>query len=606
MQDLAFNIAALHSAYADGASPVDVVDECFRRIDAVGDRGIFLHLMDKVAVATEATALGAFDPVAKPLWGVPFAIKDNIDAAGTPTTAACPDFTFIAATDAFVVAALRAAGALLVGKTNLDQFATGLVGVRTPYPAPVNAIDPAIVPGGSSSGSAVAVSHGLVSFALGTDTAGSGRVPAALNNIVGLKPSLGSISNTGVVPACRSLDTVSIFALTVEDAYRAFQSAAVFDAMDSYARPIMTPDLGAAPEGFAAGVPDQASREFFGDTVQAESYDAALKTIAAMGGEVVEIDFQPFYDIAQMLYGGVWVAERYAAIEQMIQDAPDSLHPTTREVIEVANQFDAVDTFKAFYCLQDLKRVVEPVLAAVDLLCVPTIPTFASVADLKADPIGPNSRLGTYTNFVNLLGMCGLAVPTSPRTDGRPGNITLLAASGRDVDIAEIASVLHQQSAATMGATGCILPSAPASNLRVRDGEIAVAVVGAHMSGLPLNHELTRLGARFLRADKTSNDYRLFSLPGGPPTRPGLIRADDGAAIDIEVWALPLSAFGTFMAGIPQPLGIGTLTLADGSHVKGFVCEQYATEDAEDVTHFGGWRSFLSNKSKSSNNLMES
>ena len=606
MQDLAFNIESLHSAYAAGLSPADVVGECFRRLDAVGDPGIFLHLMDLAAVQAEAAALGSFDPVAKPLWGVPFAIKDNIDADGVPTTAACPDFAYVAEKDSFVVATLRAAGALLIGKTNLDQFATGLVGVRTPYSVPKNAIDPAIVPGGSSSGSAVAVSHGIVSFALGTDTAGSGRVPAALNNIVGLKPSLGALSNSGVVPACRSLDTISIFALSVEDAYRAFQSAAAYDESDSYARHVATPDLGAAPNSFVVGVPDQASLEFFGDEAQAASYRAALQSITAMGGEIAQINFQPFYDIAQMLYGGVWVAERFAAIEAMLKGSPESVHPTTRKVIEAATQFDAVDTFKSLYRLQDLKRSIAPALTGVDFLCVPTVPTFASVDELNADPIGPNSRLGTYTNFVNLLDMCGIAVPTAPRKDGRPGSVTLLAPSGKDVDIAEIARALHQQSGVGMGATGWAVPMTPPPPAKVRDDEIAVAVVGAHMSGLPLNHELIRLGARFVRADKTSGDYRLFSLPGGPPTRPGLIRTENGAAIDLEVWGLPLTAFGTFMSGIPQPLGIGTLTLADGSHVKGFVCEQCATEDAEDVTHFGGWRSFLSNQSESSNNLMES
>jgi allophanate hydrolase len=562
--------------------------------------------MDKVTVEVEAAALGAFDPVAKPLWGVPFVIKDNIDAAGVPTTAACPDFAYVAEKDSFVVAALRAAGALLIGKTNLDQFATGLVGVRTPYPVPKNAIDPTIVPGGSSSGSAVAVSHGIVSFALGTDTAGSGRVPAALNNIVGLKPSLGALSNSGVVPACRSLDTISIFALCVEDAYRAFQSAAAYDECDSYARAVATPDLGVAPKSFVVGVPNQASLEFFGDATQAASYSTALQSITAMGGEVVEMDFQPFYDIAQMLYGGVWVAERFAAIEAMLKNTPESVHPTTRKVIEIATKFDAVDTFKSLYHLQDLKRSIAPALADVDFLCVPTVPTFATVDDLRADPIGPNSRLGTYTNFVNLLDMCGIAVPMEGRQDGRPGSITLLAPFGQDVDIAEIARALHQQSGALMGATGWAVPMSPSPPAEVREGEIAIAVVGAHMSGLPLNFELTRLGARFLRTDKTSGDYRLFSLPGGPPTRPGLIRVENGAAIDLEVWGLPLTAFGTFMAGIPQPLGIGTLTLANGSHVKGFVCEQCATKDAKDVTHFGGWRSFLSNNSKSSNKLMES
>lgn len=593
LQNVTFNIDALHSAYANGVDPVDIVRECFHRIEITADPGIFLHLIDQSVVEAEAASLGAFDPIAKPLWGVPFAIKDNIDAAGAPTTAGCPDFAYIAEKDAFVVARLRAAGALLIGKTNLDQFATGLVGVRTPYPVPKNAIDPVMVPGGSSSGSAVSVSHGIVSFALGTDTAGSGRVPAALNNVVGLKPSLGALSNSGVIPACRSLDTISIFALCVQDAYRVFQSAAGYDPNDSYARDIPAYDLGSPPSRFLVGIPNTASRVFFGDDAQAESFNESLKSITAIGGEIVEVDFKPFYDVAEMLYGGVWVAERYAALDEVLKSNPDFLHPTTRQVIDVANQFNAVDTFKSMYRLQDLKRLIEPVLTSVDILCVPTIPTFVSIDDISADPIGPNSKLGVYTNFVNLLDMCGLAVPMATRRDNRPGGVTLLAAAGRDVDIAEIASVLHQHSGVRMGATDWPLPEPTSTSTRVRGNEIAVAVVGAHMTGLPLNHELTRLGARFLRAEKTSSDYRLFSLPGGPPIRPGLIRVEDGAAIDLEVWALPLNVFGTFMAGIPHPLGIGTLTLADGSLVNGFICEHYATENAEDITHFGGWRTYL-------------
>lgn len=593
LQNVIFNIDAIHSAYANGACPVDIVRECFHRIEITADPGIFLHLIDQSVVEAEAASLGAFDPIAKPLWGIPFAIKDNIDAAGAPTTAGCPDFSYVAKKDAFVVARLRAAGALLIGKTNLDQFATGLVGVRTPYPVPKNAIDPVIVPGGSSSGSAVSVSHGIVSFALGTDTAGSGRVPAALNNVVGLKPSLGALSNSGVIPACRSLDTISIFALCVQDAYRVFQTAVGYDPSDSYARDIPAYDLGSPPGHFSVGVPNAASRVFFGDDAQAESFNESLKSITAIGGKIVEVDFKPFYDVAEMLYGGVWVAERYAALYEVLKNNPDFLHPTTRQVIDAANQFNAVDTFKSMYRLQDLKRLIEPALTSVDILCVPTIPTFVSLDDITADPISPNSKLGVYTNFVNLLDMCGLAVPMATRLDNRPGGITLLAAAGRDVDIAEIASVLHQRSGVRMGATDWPLPKPMSPSIRVRGNEIAVAVVGAHMTGLPLNHELTRLGARFLRAEKTSSDYRLFSLSGGPPIRPGLIRVEDGAAIDLEVWALPLNMFGTFMAGIPHPLGIGTLTLADGSLVKGFICEWYATENAEDITHFGGWRKYL-------------
>lgn len=589
-----FDIPSLHAAYELGLSPVEVVDECYRRLEAVGDPGIFLHLTDREALRTEAASLGDFDPVGKPLWGVPFVVKDNIDTAGAPTTAACPEFTYPAEQDAFVVESLRQAGALLLGKTNLDQFATGLVGVRTPYPVPRNALDPQIVPGGSSSGSAVAVAHGIVSFSLGTDTAGSGRVPAALNGIVGLKPTLGALSNTGVVPACRSLDTVSIFALTVRDAYSVFRVAAVFDAADGYARHVPTTPLAAAPPVLRVGVPDEASRKFFGDDVQATAFAASLERIAALGGEVVEMDFSPLYEVAALLYQGAWVAERYVATESFLQEHPEAMHPVTRQIIEAAEQLTAADAFRDLYRLQDLKRAAEPLLEGADLLCVPSMPTFYTVSEVEADPFGPNTRLGTYTNFVNLMDLCGIAVPVSRRNDGRPGSVTLLATAGRDAQVAAFADLLQRDGGAPLGATGWSIDAVAAlPDGQPADDEIAVAVVGAHMSGLPLNAELTRLGARFLRETETASCYRLYRLRGGPPFRPGLVRDETGRAIRLEVWAMPASAFGDFLRNIPAPLGIGTLMLADGESVKGFLCEHSGLVGAQDITGHGGWRAYL-------------
>ena len=593
MKDLPFHISALHAAYARGASPVEVIAEVYRRIEAAGDPGIFLHLVDPEAAKAAAEALPPFDPAALPLWGVPFAVKDNIDAAGCPTTCACPASVYEAEADAFAVAALKAAGAILVGKTNLDQFATGLVGVRSPYPVPKNAVDPEIVPGGSSSGSAVAVARGLVSFSLGTDTAGSGRVPAALNNIVGLKPTLGALSATGMVPACRTLDTISIFALTVGDAWAAFRAAAVHDPADAYSRPVPAPALAATPPAFRVGVPSPATREFFGDAVQEAAWEASLAELAALGGEIVELDFQPFYDIARLLYEGPWVGERWAATEEIIRDRPEEMHPVTRAIIGKAQGFSAADAFKGQYALQALKRVAGPMVEAVDLMAVPTIPTFYSVADLEADPVTPNSNLGTYTNFVNLMDLCGLAVPLAARGDGRPGSVTLLAKAGRDATLASLGEVLHARAGVRLGATGWLAPRGAERAPVAAPDEIPLAAVGAHMSGLPLNHELTRLGARFLSATTTSADYRLYALPGGPPKRPGMVRAKDGAAIAVEVWAVPTARFGEFIAGVPAPLGIGTVTLADGSAVKGFLCEAAGLEGAEDVTAHGGWRAYL-------------
>ena len=592
MRDLAFTLSALRAAYAAGASPVDVFAEVHRRIADAGDPGIFIHLIDLDTTLAAAASLGEVPDPARPLWGIPFAVKDNIDVAGCPTTAACPAFAYAAAEDAVVVARLRAAGGIPIGKTNLDQFATGLVGVRTPFPVPRNALDPAIVPGGSSSGSAVAVARGLVTFALGTDTAGSGRVPAALNNIVGLKPSLGAISTRGVVPACRTLDTVSIFALTVDDAWEVFRTAAGFDAADPYARRVAVGPLGAAPPHPAIGIPDRGSRRFFGDAAQERAFDAACEALEALGARLVETDFAPLYAVAEMLYAGAWVAERHAVLEPLLASDPDAVNPVVRKIVSAATGLTATDAFRGFYRLEELRAETAPLIDAVDMLCVPSIPTFYSLEDLARDPIGPNARLGTYTNFVNLLGLCGLAVPLPPRPDGRPGSVTLLARAGRDALLASLGRQLERQRPRALGATGWAPPPlaelAPAAGA----GEMEIVVCGAHMSGLPLNHELVRLGGRFLREARTAPVYRLYSLAGGPPRRPGMVRASDGkgAAIHVEVWALPRAAFGDFLAGVPAPLSIGTVTLADGTAPKGFLCEPAGTLGATDVSAIGDWR----------------
>ena len=595
LEDLPFDIVSLHNAYAGGLDAASVVSESFRRIEFINDPGIFLHLIDAQIARQEAVALGSFDPVSMPLWGIPFAIKDNIDAAGASTTAGCPEFSYEAEQDAFVVALLRQAGAILIGKTNLDQFATGLAGLRTPYDMPKNAIDPEIVPGGSSSGSSVAVSHGIVTFALGTDTAGSGRVPAALNNVVGLKPSLGAISSAGVVPACKTLDTVSVFALTVEDAYGVYKVAAKFDGADSYARPITAPSLGSALPSFRVGVPDVGSRIFYGDAIQSDSFDTSLRQLSDLGGEIFEIDFSAFYEVANMLYEGPWVAERYTVIEDLLAANPEAVHPVTRRLISAAEQYSAADTFRAYYKLQALKRQTDSILEQFDLLCVPTIPTFYSVAELEDDPFGPNSRLGAYTNFVNLLDLCAIAAPVGARKDGRPGSVTLIAQRGQDALIAAVARDIQIQCATPLGATNWPVPQIEGTleDKLARPDEIEIAVVGAHMSGLPLNHELTQREGRFLFTTTTAPTYRLFSLPGGAPARPGLIYDATGAAIAVEVWALPTSQVGAFLKNIPRPLGVGTLILDDGREVKGFLCEQQGADGAEDVTRFGGWRAFL-------------
>jgi allophanate hydrolase len=587
IENLPFTLDGLAKAYAEGAKPEAVVAEAFRRLDAVADPGIFIHEAREAALA-EARALGA--PDGRPLWGVPYGVKDNIDVAGMPTTAACPDFAYQPDTDAFVVARLRAAGAICLGKTNLDQFATGLVGVRSPYAPPRNALDPAIVPGGSSSGSAVAVAHGGAAFALGTDTAGSGRVPAALNGIVGLKPTLGALSATGVVPACRTLDTVSVFATTVIDAWRVLDVVAGHDPADAYSRAIRITPLSAAPAGTRIGIPNDATLKTFGDTAQTEHFRATAARLATGGATIVPVDFEPFYAVAKLLYEGPWLAERVAAVGARLTDAPESLHPTTLAILEPGLTLTAVQAFEGMYRLKELRRACDAILGGVDALCVPSVPTFVTLVEIATDPLGPNARLGTYTNFANLLDLCAMTAPTGLRRDGRPGSVTFLAVAGRDALCAALATTLE---AGPMGATGWPRQPVVLAAASAGDGEIALAVCGAHMSGLPLNRELTARGGRFLAAARTAPAYSLHALAGGPPFRPGLVRRANGAKIELEVWALPKDRFGEFIAGVPSPLCIGTVALDDGTTAKGFLCEAEGLVGSTDITALGGWRAYL-------------
>ncbi len=597
-------VAAIVEAHRSGATTPDAtVARSYARIRAHGDPAIFISLREEADAVAEAKALGAAHAEALagqqsralPLYGVPVAVKDNIDVKGLPTTAACPAFAYEPGKDATCVARLKSAGAIVIGKTNLDQFATGLVGVRTPYGVPRNLFDPKLIPGGSSSGSAIAVAAGLVPLALGTDTAGSGRVPAGLGNIVGLKPSLGLVSTAGVVPACRTLDCVSVLALTVDDAFRALDAMAGPDPADAYSRPRPLGAPGAMPQGLRLGVPLPGQRLFFGDKASAAAYDAALARLGRLGATIREIDIEPFYEAARLLYEGPWVAERYITARSLIASAPQSMHPVTRQIILGGSHPSAVDAFAAFYQLEELRRVRDHIFRSIDALALPTVPTVYTVAQVLADPIGLNSRLGTYTNFVNLLDLCALAVPASMHGGGTPFGITLLALAGDDAALASIGRVFHADTGLPLGAIGAPQPPlAPTSNLAAA-GEIAVAVVGAHLSGMALNGELKSFGARFLQATTTAKSYRLFALPGAAPPRPGLIRvgAEAGAAIEVEIWAMPADEFGRFVDAVPPPLSIGTLTIADGRGVKGFLVEAEATRGARDISDFGGWRAFM-------------
>jgi allophanate hydrolase len=576
-------------------TPADTMARTFERIRAHGDDAVFIALREGADVIAEAKALAAESTTDRPLYGVPVAIKDNIDVIGLPTTAGCPAFAYRPAEDATVVRRLKRAGAIVIGKTNLDQFATGLVGVRSPYGVPRNLFDPALIPGGSSSGSAIAVAAGLVPLALGTDTAGSGRVPAALSNIVGLKPSLGLVPNTGVVPACRSLDCVAVLALTVDDAWTALAALAGPDAADPYSRGRPLGRLGPMPQAIRLGVPQRSQRIFFDDRASMQAYEAALARFAGLGAVIAETDMAPFYAAARLLYEGPWVAERYIAARAIIEQAPEAMHPVTRDIIVQGARSSAVEAFAAFYQLEEFKRARDRTFAEVDALLLPTMPTAYTVKQVLADPIALNSRLGTYTNFVNLLDLAGLAVPAAMRPDGTPFGITLVAPAGDDALLASIGRVFHADAALPLGAFGHAQPPlAPLSSVPAAD-EIALAVAGAHLSGMPLNGELRRLGARLLETTSTAPDYRLYALAGSHPPKPGLLRVakGEGAAIEIEIWALSADAFGRFVGAVPPPLSIGTLVLADGRAVKGFLVEPAAIAGARDISGFGGWRAYM-------------
>ncbi|HEJ7105908.1 allophanate hydrolase [Serratia marcescens] len=524
-----------------------------------------------------------------PLFGVPFAIKDNIDVGGWPTSAACPAFTYQAAADATVVANLRAAGAIAIGKTNLDQFATGLVGTRSPYGAVVNSFDSSYVSGGSSSGSASVVARGLVPFALGTDTAGSGRVPAGFNNIVGLKPTKGRLSNRGVVPACRLNDTVSVFALTVADAAQVAELASGFDEADPYSRPdphTAPADIPAAPR-FA--VPAQL--EFFGDVQAERAFHRALAQLQAGGATLEPLDFAPFRTLAEQLYYGPWVAERTVAIEQVLEASPQAIDPVVRGIVGNGLGYSACDAYKAEYLRAELARQIAQRLAPFDALVVPTAPTIRTLAEMAQEPVLFNSQFGTYTNFTNLADLSALALPGPLREDGLPAGITLIAPAWHDRALAAFGLRWQRQSALPLGATGRALPPQPAP--APSSGHVRLAVVGAHLSGMPLNVQLTQRDAVRVEQTVTAPCYRLYALADTEPPKPGLARVAQGAAIRLELWDIPLARFGEFVAEIPAPLGIGTLLLADGRRVKGFICEAWALEGATDITEFGGWRDYL-------------
>ena len=599
MPDL-LTLADWRAAYRDGADPSALLH---RLRTQLAQRGlpVYLHVADSAALDAQIQTLLALGgstsgPAERqlkfPLWGVPFVVKDNIDIAGVPTTAACPAFSFTPERHAHVVQRLLDAGAVWLAKTNLDQFATGLVGTRSPHGAPASAWSAEHISGGSSAGSAVAVAVGDVPFSLGTDTAGSGRVPAGFNHIVGLKPTPGRVGTSGVLPACRSLDCPSIFALTVEDAASVLAVVEGPDAADIYSQ--FQPGPAAWPGRLRVGVPAHLPPDMQAET--AAAFETATAALRRLGHTVVPIDMSPLQAVAALLYDGPWVAERHLVVRDLLARDPDAMDPVVRQVISRATQFSADDTFDAQYRLRELACTANALWEQADTLMVPTAPMHPRFEQVAADPVGVNSALGVFTNFVNLLGWCALSLPASVSAGGLPQGVTFIAPGSHDAALALFGRHWQTDAAQPLGATGRAHAAEPGhtGTQPASAPSLPVVAVGAHMSGLPLNYQLTELGATLVEATHTAEAYRLYALPGTQPAKPGLLRvAEGGARIAVEVWALPLHQVGAFLAQIPSPLGLGTVLLQDGRPMHGFLCEPAALTGADDVTRFGGWRAYL-------------
>ena len=590
-------------------SPREPLVALQRRLETESSPGVWIALVDRAGIESQVATLevraarcadaGAVRRT-MPLFGVPFAVKDNIDVAGLATTAACPAFRYVAAAHAHAVEKLIDAGAVCVGKTNLDQFATGLVGTRSPYGRPSSAFAAERISGGSSSGSALVVARGDVPFALGTDTAGSGRIPAAFNNIVGLKPTPGRVSTRGVVPACRSIDCVSILAVSVADAARVLALIEGSDDGDAYSDFVLGP---AHTRALRVGIPSQAI--FHGDAGYGPAYERAVATLRELGHEVVPIDFAPLHAVAEQLYGGPWVAERHAVIETLLDRHPEAIEPTVRAVIARACAMTATDAFRGLYALRAAQRDTRSIWERVDLLMTPTAPGHPRHDEVDAEPIAVNARLGAYTNFVNLLGWCALALPAGFADSGLPFGVSFIAPRGHDAALARFGARWQARVELPLGATQGTLAVGAASEVDAKawpasEDSLPIVVVGAHLRGLPLNPQLVALGAHFCAATHTAPRYRLFALPNTTPPKPGLLRvAEGGASIEVEVWALPSARVGAFLASVAAPLGIGSIELLDGRRVHGFLCESHALAGASDITVHGGWRAYLASLASS-------
>ncbi|HUE92954.1 allophanate hydrolase [Pseudomonas sp.] len=590
---------ALKAAYLAGSTTPRQLITALRNKAAVlnPEFNLFIHLLSEAELEPYLAALDGKSATDLPLYGVPFAIKDNIDLAGIPTTAACPAFAYTPEQSATLVEQLLALGAVPLGKTNLDQFATGLNGTRSPYGACRNSVHPDYPSGGSSAGSSLAVALGVASFALGTDTAGSGRVPAALNNLVGLKASKGLLSTAGVVPACRSLDCVTYFTATASEASQLLALTVTLDPRDEYSRsnPLWNDGsaFGAPRSGFRFGVPKQL--EFLGCAESPALFAASIEQLKALGGKAVEIDFAPFLEAARLLYEGPWVAERYSVAGALIEAQPDAVLPVIKAVLEKAPGTSAVQLFRAQYRLQALKAECERIMAKLDCVLTPAYPRPVTLAELQAEPVARNADLGYYTNFMNMLDYAAVAVPAGFMANGLPWGVTLFGRAFTDQYLLSLAAALQRQQQLPLAGERSLEPGAPAAI--ARNDRARLVVCGAHLDGLPLNWQLKQRGGQLVEATQSSPDYQLYALAGGPPLRPGMLRvAEGGVAIAVEVWELPSAELGSFLTGIPAPLGLGKVQLADGSWESGFICEPYGLAGAVDISHFGGWKAYLQSK----------
>ncbi|MBJ8551927.1 allophanate hydrolase [Acinetobacter bereziniae] len=588
MQDL-WTIQDWKNAYANQQIDIDGLIDYVKTIK--NDDHAWIEIASSAQIQMQIEYLKTQNCDDLPLYGVPFAVKDNIDVAGFHTTAACKDAKYLANTDAFVIAKLKKAGAVVVGKTNLDQFATGLVGVRSPYGAVKNSFNPEYISGGSSSGSSVAVANGIVPFSLGTDTAGSGRVPAGHNNIVGLKPTKGWFSTTGLMPACRTLDVISIFALTSDDAWLVATLMQGNDKTDAYSR---SHPANVATQFSKGKIAIPAQLEFYGDIESEKAFKIAVERVQALGYEVESIDFTDFNLLARALYNDAWVAERTVAVEARV--SRQQAHPVIAQIIAQADQFKATDTFKAEYQRAELAQKINLQLQAYDALLVPTSPTIYRISEVEADPLNKNSHMGAYTNFVNFADLAAIALPNIIRADGLPSGVTFIASAWYDQALAKFAQQWQTLTELPLGTSSYRYQK---SFEIESQNSVKLAVVGAHLSGMPLNFQLTTRQATLLAKTRTAKSYKLFALKNTVPPKPGLQFDVHGTAIEVEVWEIPLANFGAIVAEVPSPLGIGNLQLEDGTWVKGFICEAYAIQEAVDISHFGGWRAYIKSLSPS-------